>query len=117
MINNMPVLISSLLGNVYFLIVVVGLSSAVGDALINQYSRTNNLNFFLLGCFSWFIAAAFLSQILRKELFAPSVALFLLGNIIIAALIGYFYFGDHVPITQWLWIALAVVAMILIVRG
>lgn len=108
---------SSLFSNIYFLVVTVGLSSAVGDALINQYVRTNRFGWFLLGCLGWCTAAIFWSQILRKQLFAPSVALFFLGNIGIAVLIGYFYFGDRVPAIQWLWVALAVVAMILIVRS
>jgi len=106
----------ALFSNIYFLVVAVGLSSAVGDALINQYVRTNRVGWFLLGCLGWCTAAIFWSQILKKQLFAPSVALFFLGNIGIAALIGYFYFGDRVPTLQWIWIALAAVAMILIVR-
>lgn len=110
-------LIIGLFSNIYFLIVAVGLSSAMGDALINQYVKTDRLGWFLLGCLGWFIAAIFWSQILRKQLFAPSVALFFLGNIGIAVLIGYFYFGDRVPTIQWLWVALAIVAMILIVRS
>ena len=110
-------IISNLLSNIYFLVMATGLSSAVGDALINQYVKTDRLSWFLLGCLGWFTAAIFWSQILKKQLFAPSVALFFLGNIGIAVLIGYFYFGDRVPAIQWLWIALAIVAMILIVRS
>jgi len=108
---------SYLFSNIYFLVVAVGLSSAVGDALINQYVRTERLGWFLLGCLGWCTAAIFWSQILKKQLFAPSVALFFLGNIGIAVLIGYFYFGDRVQPLQWLWIALAVVAMVMIVRS
>ena len=65
----------------------------------------------------WCLAAAFWSQILKSQLFAPSVALFFLGNIGIATLIGYFYFGDRVPMIQWLWIAVAAVVMVFIVRS
>src|SRR3989344_5912534 len=107
----------ALFSNIYFLVVAVGLSSAIGDALINQYVKTNRFGWFLFGCLGWCTAAIFWSQILKQQLFAPSVALFFLGNIGIAVLIGYFYFGDHVPVIQWLWIALAVVAMVLIVRS
>ncbi len=110
-------IISGLFSNIYFLVVVVGLSSAVGDAWINQYVRTNHLSWFLLGCLGWCTAAIFWSQILKKQLFAPSVALFFLGNIGVAVLIGYFYFGDRIPTMQWVWIALAIVAMVLIVRS
>src|SRR3989344_5859043 len=107
----------ALFSNIYFLVVAVGLSSAIGDALINQYVRTSRLSWFLLGCLGWCTAAVFWSQILKKQLFAPSVALFFLGNIGIAVLIGYFYVGDRVPPIQWFWIGLAVVAMVLIVRS
>ena len=107
----------NLLNNIYFLVVVVGLSSAMGDVLINQYVKTGRLYWFLLGCLGWCIAGAFWSKILRLQLFAPSVALFFIGNIGIAVFIGYFYFGDRVPITQWLWILGAVIAMIFIVRS
>ena len=109
--------ISGLFSNVYFLVVAVGLSSAVGDALINQYVRTNRLSWFLLGCLGWCTAAIFWSQILKKQLFAPSAALFFLGNIGVAVFIGYFFFGDRVPPVQWVWIGVAVVAMIFIVRS
>ena len=103
--------------NVYFLVGVVGLSSALGDAFINQYVKTGRITWFLVGCFGWCTAAAFWSQILKSQLFAPSVALFFLGNIGIAVLIGYFYFGDRVSTIQWFWVAVAVVAMVLIVRS
>ena len=116
-IKPMENIFSAMMSNIYFLVVAVGLSSAIGDALVNQYVRTNRLSFFLLGCLGWCTAAIFWSQILRKQLFAPSVALFFLGNIGIAVFIGYFYFGDHVPAIQWAWVALAVVAMVLIVRS
>lgn len=109
--------ILSLFSNIYFLVVAVGLSSAVGDGLINQYIKTNKFAWFLLGCLGWCIAAAFWSQILKKQLFAPSVALFFLGNIGIAVLIGHFYFGDRVSLVQWLWVAVAVIAMVFIVRS
>ena len=109
--------ITTLLANTYFLVGAVGLSSAVGDALINQYVRTNRVFWFVLGCLGWCLAAAFWSQILKSQLFAPSVALFFLGNIGIATLIGYFYFGDRVPMIQWLWIAVAAVVMVFIVRS
>ena len=109
-------LFNGLLNNIYFLVMAVGLSSAVGDAFINQYVRTNQFMWFLLGCLGWCTAAAFWSQILKYQLFAPSVALFFLGNIGVAVLIGYFYFGDRVPGAQWLAIILAVIAMFLIVR-
>jgi len=113
----MEFLLKSLLNNIYFLIVAVGLSSAVGDTLINQYIKSGRFKWFLLGCLGWCIAAAFWSQILKKQLFAPSVALFFIGNIGVAVLIGHFYFGDRVSAIQWLWVALAIVAMILIVRS
>ena len=103
--------------NIYFLVVSVGLSSAIGDALINQYVKTGRFVWFVLGCLGWCTAAAFWSQILKLELFAPSVALFFIGNIVIAACIGYFYFGDHVPMMQWVWVLVALIAMVLIVRG
>ena len=110
-------LLGYLFSNTYFLVAAVGLSSAVGDALINQYVKTDRLSWFLLGCLGWCTAAVFWSQILKKQLFAPSVALFFLGNIGIAVLIGHFYFGDRVPMLQWIWIALAVIAMVLIIRS
>ena len=110
-------IIGGLFSNTYFLVATVGLSSAIGDALINQYVRTNHLGWFFLGCLGWCTAAIFWAQILKKQLFAPSVALFFLSNIVIAVGIGYFYFGDHVPTMQWVWLALAVVSMILIVRS
>lgn len=113
----MELLLTGLFNNIYFLVVTVGLLSAVGDALINQYVKTGNFSWFLVGCLGWITAAAFWSQILKKQLFAPSVALFFLGNIGMAVLIGHFYFGDRVPAIQWLWIAFAMVAMILIVRS
>ena len=113
----MELFLSGLINNIYFLVIAVGLSSAVGDALINQYVRSGKITWFILGCLGWCTAAAFWSQILKKQLFAPSVALFFLGNIGIAVLIGYFYFGDRVPAIQWLWIALAVVAVVLIIRS
>jgi multidrug transporter EmrE-like cation transporter len=108
---------ANLFSNIYFLIIATGLSSAVGDALINQYVRTNRLGWFLLGCLGWCTAAIFWSQILKQQLFAPSVALFFLGNIGIAALIGYFYFGDQLSLTQWIGIAIAIVAMVVITRA
>ena len=109
--------ISGLLNNIYFLVIAVGLSSAIGDALINQYVKTSRSIWFLLGCLGWCIAAAFWSQILKSQLFAPSVALFFIGNIGVAVFIGYFYFGDRVPIIQWIWVLVAVIAMVLIVRS
>lgn len=112
----MEALLELVRSNLYFLVVAVGLSSAVGDAFINQYVKTGRVSWFFLGCLGWCTAAAFWSQILKKQLFAPSVALFFLGNIGIAVLIGHFYFGDKVPAIQWLWVALAIVAMILIVK-
>lgn len=115
--SKMELFFTGLLNNIYFLVIAVGLSSAMGDALVNQYVKTDNLSWFLLGCLGWVTAAAFWSQILRQQLFAPSVALFFIGNIGIAVLIGYFYFGDRVPTIQWLWITLAVVATILVVRS
>ena len=106
-----------LFGNVYFLVVSVGLSSAIGDAFINQYVRTDRYFWFILGCLGWSIAAGFWSQILKLQLFAPSVALFFIGNIGIAVIIGHFYFGDRVPVMQWFWIVIAVISMVLIVRS
>ncbi len=110
-------MIQSLLSNIYFLVIAVGLSSAIGDALINQYVQTTHLKWFVFGCLGWCTAAVFWSQILKLQLFAPSVALFFLGNIGIATLIGYFYFGDRVQSVQWIWIGVAIVAMIFIVRS
>ena len=109
--------LNSLFSNIYFLVIAVGLSSAIGDALVNQYVKTSRFGLFVLGCLGLCTAAAFWSQILKLQLFAPSVALFFLGNIGVAVLIGYFYFGDHVPITQWLWVGVAAIAMIFIVRS
>ena len=109
--------LNGLLNNIYFLVVAVGLSSAIGDALINQYVKTGRFVWFLVGCLGWCTAAAFWSQILKSQLFAPSVALFFIGNILLATIIGYFYFGDRVPIVQWVWIVVAVVAMVFIVRS
>jgi drug/metabolite transporter (DMT)-like permease len=103
--------------NVYFLVIAVGLSSALGDALINIYVKTNHLGWFLLGCLGWCTAAVFWSQILRQQSFAPSAALFFIGNITVAALIGYFYFGDRVSLFQWIGVVVGVIAMILIIRG
>lgn len=113
----MASIFSTLFSNIYFLVIAVGLSSAVGDALLNQYIKTDRLSWFFLGCLGWCTAAVFWSQILKKQLFAPSVALFFLGNIGIAVFIGHFYFGDRVPMIQWLWIAIALIAMIFIVRS
>ena len=109
--------LTNIFSNIYFLVVAVGLSSAIGDALVNQYVRTSQIKWFIFGCLGWVTAAAFWAQILKQQLFAPSVALFFLGNIGIATLIGYFYFGDRVSAAQWTWIAVAVVAMIFIVRS
>jgi len=110
-------LLSNLFSNINFLVLAVGLSGATGDALINQYAKTGRLSLFLFGCLGWCVSAVFWSQILKQQLLAPSVALFFLGNITVAVFVGYFYFGDRVPMMQWFWVALAVVVMILLVRS
>lgn len=113
----MEPLIPLLLKNLYFLVAMVGLTSAVGDALINVYARTGAFYWFVLGSIGWVTAAGFLSQILKQQLFGPSVALFFIGNICIATLIGKFYFKDDVSFIQWFGVALGVVALITIVTG
>lgn len=106
----------NLLNNIYFLIVAVGLASATGDAFINMYVKTNNKLWFLFGCLGWCTAAIFWSQVLRQQAFTPSVTLFFLGNILAACAIGYFFFGDRVSASQWVWIVVAVVALVLITK-
>lgn len=96
---------------------MVGLTSAIGDAFINQFARSGSLVWFIVGSLGWVTAAGFWSQILKQQLFGPSVALFFLGNIGIATLIGKFYFKDEVSSIQWLGIVLAVIALVTIVHG
>lgn len=108
---------STVLNNVYILVLAVGLASATGDAFINQYAKSGWFGWFIIGCMGWVIAAAFFSQILKSQLFGPGVALFFLGNISIALIIGWFYFGDRISLTQWLGILFGAIAMLLMVKG
>lgn len=113
----MESILSTLLDNIYFLIIAVGLSSGLGDVFINQYAKNGGLHWFVAGCVSWIVSAAFFAYVLKKQLFAPGVALYFLVNLSMALLIGKFYFGDRPSPIQWFGVAIGVVAMFFIVKG
>lgn len=113
----MELTLNTLLNNIYFLIIGVGISSGLGDVLINQYAKSGAPKWFVAGCVSWIISAAFFAYILKKQLFAPGVALYFLVNLSMALIIGKFYFGDRPSLVQWFGIIVGVAAMLLIVRG
>lgn len=106
-----------LLTNIYFLVIMVGIASATGDAFFNYYAKQGSLLWFIVGCLGWIVAAIFFTEILKQQQFGPSVALFVLGNISIALIVGRIFFKDNLAPIQWGGVALAVVAILLMVKG
>lgn len=107
----------AVLNNVYLLVLAVGITSTLGDIFINFYAKKGTGWWFIAGAICWVFAAAFFSQILKRQLFGPGVALFFLGNISVALLVGWLYFRDNVSPMQWIGVVLAVLSMVLILKG
>lgn len=97
--------------NPYLLILSAGLVGAIGDSFLNQYADRGGIGWLLGGYAIWILTASLFTFLLKGEVFAKGVILFLLANIIFAIIIGRFYLGEHFSGKQWLGIALGIIAV------
>lgn len=103
--------------NIYFLVIAAGLIGAIGDALLNQWAKNGGRYWLLSAYIVWIITATIVGFLLKKEFFGIAIVMFLLSNIAFVLIISRFHFSEHLSPMQWLGIAIAIIAVVLMEQG
>jgi len=104
---------------VYSLLIVVGVAGAVGDALLNHWVKTNRILWLTVGFCFWLIACASFAFLLKWErfTFSAAVVLGLLVHSGLAVILDRIYFGGRLTTWQWVGLACAILAIVLMDQG
>ena len=88
---------------VYFVLGVVGLFCALGDATIYHWVKVNRWQFWVISCVLWVIAATLLGVVFRADHFAFGVAsiLSLVAHCAVVLSVDRFYYGTKLSNLQW----------------
>ena len=99
----------------YLLAFLAGAIGAFGDGFLNLWAKRGGgtLTIFL-GFLSWNIALLLFLRLLKTDLLAAVVIIFLVANIAVALLLSQFYFHESVSLQKWIGIGVALLGVFIL---
>ena len=104
---------------VYLWLAFGGVAGAAGDALLNRWAKDGDMQPLILSAMLWLVAVACFAVVLKVQAFpfGAAVVLGLLVHICLAVVFDRIWFGGRLTCWQWVGIACAMAAIILIGTG
>src|SRR3989344_5142705 len=100
---------------IFFLMIIVGvILEVLGDVFFKKWSLTNRNALLIIGLIIYFSGAYFWAMSLKYEYLSKAASIFTLLNLILAALIGIFYFNETLSLVNKIGIALGAISIVLI---
>lgn len=98
---------------IYTVLTFVGVMGAAGDIAINQWAKSHRWEWWVVSCLVWIATATIFGMILRWDHFKFGVAviLALLIHSICAVLFDWLWYKTNLTATQWIGIAIALIAI------
>lgn len=103
----------------YGLLLGVGLLGALSDAVLNQWAKVGGIGWLVASYAAWCVVATVLGFMFRAKHFSFGTAtvIFLLANVVFAVLVDYVVFKGKITKWQWVGIALAAIALVVLELG
>ncbi len=97
----------------------LGLLGAISDATLNRWAESRQTGWLLVSYALWGLVATFFGLFLRTEhvSFGLTVLVFLAVNVAAAVGLDVLLFGGSISRQQWLGVALAAAAVVIIETG
>ncbi len=86
----------------------------VADIFLKQWSIANKLSTLLIGLVIYALGTLLWALALRHQNLANAIAVFTVFNLIAVVLVGMYYFGEQLSVTNKLGILLGIVSMVLL---
>jgi multidrug transporter EmrE-like cation transporter len=91
-----------------------GIVLTIGDIVMKEWVKNNQLLFYVLGLFIYLIGLIFLSQSFKFKNIAVASILLVLFNVITLTIVSIFFFKEAPSLKQGIGIALGLVAATLL---
>lgn len=91
---------------------LAGLCAGVGDTFLSYWAKTGRPEWFAGGLIVLNAALVIFAHLLRKGTLAQSVVLFIVGNVVVVALVSHFILHEPISPVRWACLSIAVVAVV-----
>lgn len=106
-----------LLTSIYFLGALAGLVGAIADGFLNQWAKNGGTGWLSAGYIGSLIMVTIFVYMLKREALGMSLLIFVLSNALCGLFISRVFFGERLAPVQWIGVAFAVFALVLLDKG
>src|SRR3989344_6578582 len=96
------------------ILLIGGLILTIGDIIMKKWIITNSIYTYILGIGIWLIGLNFLAQSFKYKNIAVASVIFVIFNVVILAIVSWFYFKETLSIWQIMGIVLGLTSVILL---
>lgn len=102
----------------YVLAATAGTIGALGDGFLNIWAKKGGGSWLVVvGLLCWNLALLVFLRLLKTDLLAQAVVVFLVANSLVVLLLSHFYFEEAISLQKWLGIILAITAIVIMELG
>lgn len=106
-----------LLTSIYILGGLAGIVGAIADGFLNQWAKNGGIAWLSIGYVLSFVMVTIFVYMLKREALGMSLLIFILCNALAGLFISRVFFGERLAPVQWLGVAFAVFALVLLDKG